>query len=151
MTLKPTMCCILFASLAIFAFLNSAVAAESGTGTLIVTINDFQSSDGYAMVALGNSKESYKQGADMAFAQRKGTIENSMSQVVFEDVPYGEYAVSLYHDQNSNNEMDKNAMGIPKEPYAFSNNARGSFGKPSWKKVKFEMNSAEKHIEITFK
>ena len=44
--------------------------------------------------------------------------------------------------------MDKNMMGIPKEAYGFSNNAKGFFGKPDYKDVKFELKSSEKQIDI---
>jgi uncharacterized protein (DUF2141 family) len=72
-------------------------------------------------------------------------------QVVFTNLPYGWYGVSLYHDENGDGKMDVNAMGIPKEAYGFSNNAKGFFGKPDYKDVKFQLNSAEKQITINLK
>jgi len=130
MSLKINLCRILLITLAIPLTFTVAVADQSSTGTLTVVISNFRNSEGFAMVALSNSKQSYEQGADLAFAKKKGKIENAVCQVVFKDLPYGDYAVSLYHDENSNAEMDTNSMGIPKESYAFSNNARGMFGKP---------------------
>jgi len=56
----------------------------------------------------------------------------------------------MYHDLNSNDELDKNFLGIPTEPYAFSNNARG-FGLPPYKKAMFKLDSREKILEITIK
>ena len=44
----------------------------------------------------------------------------------------GEYAVSVYHDVNGNGVFDKNWLGIPKEPYGFSRNARKKFGPPEF-------------------
>ena len=69
-------------------------------------------------------------------------------QVVFTNLPYGWYGIFLYHDENGNGKMDKNMMGIPKEAYGFSNNAKGFLGKPDYKDVKFELTSAEKQIVI---
>ena len=100
------------------------------------------------MVALHNSAESYKGGEDSAIAKTRTMVVSQKVQVVFTNLSYGWYGVSLYHDENSNGEMDKNAMGIPKEAYGFSNNAKGFFGKPAYKKVKFELNSTEKQIVI---
>jgi len=36
----------------------------------------------------------------------------------------GTLTVAMYHDRNANGELDQNAMGIPREAYGHSNNAR---------------------------
>jgi uncharacterized protein (DUF2141 family) len=138
---------LIFTFLAFAAFGPSQGRCES-TGNLVVNINGFPSSDGFAMVALSNSKESYQGGDDHAIAKTKTMVVNQKVQVIFANLPYGWYGISLYHDENSNGLMDKNAMGIPKEAYGFSNNAKGFFGKPKYKKVMFELNSVEKKIAI---
>ncbi len=144
-------CFVLIIALVLLGSAAVAIADENRTGTLTVVISDFQSSDGNAMVALSNSRESYEQGPDAAFAKRKSKVADGTARVVFKDLPYGEYGISLYHDRNSNGELDRNVMGIPAEPYAFSKNARGMFGKPDWDKVRFAVNSAAKQIKISFK
>ena len=133
--------------MALFVVAPSAVSSES-IGKLIVDISGFPSSDGFVMVALNNSEESYKGGEAAAIAKTKTMVVDQKAQVVFTSLPYGWYGISLYHDENSNGEMDKNAMGIPKEAYGFSNNAKGFFGKPNYKKVMFQLNSAEMQIAI---
>jgi len=135
------------AFLALLVVAPSPVFSES-TGKLVIDISGFPSSDGFAMVAVNNSEESYKGGEDTAVAKTKTLVVDRKVQVIFTNLPYGWYGVSIYHDENNNGEMDKNAMGIPKEAYAFSNNAKGFFGKPAYKKIKFELNSAEKQIAI---
>ena len=40
-------------------------------------------------------------------------------------LPRGKYGVIAFHDLNGNEKLDTNFMGIPNEPYGFSNNARG--------------------------
>jgi outer membrane protein len=37
------------------------------------------------------------------------------------DLPPGDYAVMVFHDENGNGELDKNFIGIPREPLGFSN------------------------------
>ena len=49
------------------------------------------------------------------------------------------YAVGLYLDVNGNNRMDKNFLGMPKEQYGFSNNAKGRFGPPSFEDASFNL------------
>ena len=55
------------------------------------------------------------------------------------DIPDGTYAIGIFIDTNYNNKMDRNFLGIPKEQYGFSNNAKGSFGPPSFKDASFDM------------
>jgi uncharacterized protein (DUF2141 family) len=50
----------------------------------------------------------------------------------FKDLPPGQYAAVAYQDTNNNAKLDKNLLGIPKEPYGFSNGARGSVGPPKF-------------------
>jgi len=127
---------------------NTSPAASESTGNLIINISGFPSSDGFAMVALNNSEESYIGGENEAIAKARIRVVDQKAQVIFANLPYGSYGVSLYHDENSNEKMDKNAMGIPKEAYGFSNNAKGFFGKPSYKDIMFQLNSAEMQIVI---
>jgi uncharacterized protein (DUF2141 family) len=44
-------------------------------------------------------------------------------------------AVSAYHDQNENQKLDKNALGMPLERYGFSNNPRRGFGPPKYREA----------------
>ena len=67
---------------------------------------------------------------------------------VFEDLPYGTYAVSAFQDKNKNGEADRNFLGFPKEPVGASN--KTSFGRPSYVKCSFKLNQTEKRIELTF-
>ena len=58
------------------------------------------------------------------------------------EIPDGIYAIGIFVDTNNNNKMDRNFLGIPKEQYGFSNNAKGSFGPPSFKDASFEITGA---------
>lgn len=58
---------------------------------------------------------------------------------VFENLAPGRYAFALFHDLNENGELDRNWLGIPSEPFAFSNNSMGRFSEPSWEQASFEL------------
>jgi uncharacterized protein (DUF2141 family) len=47
------------------------------------------------------------------------------------DLEAGRYALRIFQDLNGNGKLDTGWMGIPSEPYGFSNNAMGRFGPPS--------------------
>jgi uncharacterized protein (DUF2141 family) len=60
--------------------------------------------------------------------------------VHFKDLPPGQYAAVAYQDANGNGKLDKNFLGIPKEPYGFSNGARGSVGPPKFSEAAVPLN-----------
>jgi uncharacterized protein (DUF2141 family) len=119
-----------------------------GNGTLKVVIGGMKSEKGDAKVALFNSKESFE-GSGPAFRLTGAEIKNGRSECEFSDIPFGAYAVKVYHDENGNGKLDKNAMGQPRERYGFSNNARNTFGPPGYDRAKFLFEKADTAISIT--
>ena len=67
-------------------------------------------------------------------------VEGKSQNYNFDDLPEGEYALAIYQDENRNNILDKNLLGIPTEIYGFSNNARRNFSAPSFQEAKFKLN-----------
>ncbi len=116
-------------------------------GNLVIEITGFENSEGIAKVALANSKENYE--GDTPFKGFNFKIINNKVAETITGLPYGEYAIKVYHDENENNEMDKRMFGIPIERYGFSNDAKGSFGPPEFEKASFKLDSPE--LAITFK
>ena len=56
------------------------------------------------------------------------------------ELPEGHYAITAYHDINSNKILDKTFIGLPNEPYGLSNNFRPTISVPTFDdcKVKVE-------------
>ena len=74
-------------------------------------------------------------------------VEKNTAVVTINDLPKGEYAITMYHDQNSDNECNRNFIGIPKEPYGFSNNIKPRMSAPKYKDCKFDL-SENKIVNI---
>ena len=108
-----------------------AVAAN-----LTVNVSDVEKGKGHLMIALYKYEEDYKSGK--ASFHTKVAALNGKETAVFENLPDGEYAIKMYQDENDNNKMDFNMMGIPKEGYGFSNNV-GMFGAPEYTEAKFSV------------
>jgi uncharacterized protein (DUF2141 family) len=70
------------------------------------------------------------------------------AQVVFADLPSGVYAVSAFHDENMNEKLDKNFVGVPKEGYGASNNPKKKMGPPTFDETKFELGASDQSVEI---
>jgi uncharacterized protein (DUF2141 family) len=66
----------------------------------------------------------------------------------FRGVPAGSYAIAVYHDANSNGELDTNFLGIPNEQTGTSQNAVGRFETPTFDKAKFKH---KKHTTLTIR
>jgi len=64
-------------------------------------------------------------------------IKDARGECVFGGVPAGDYAVTLFHDENGNGKFDSNFIGYPLEGYGFSNNAKARFKAPSFDECKF--------------
>ena len=110
--------------------------AAAGAADLTVRVQDVASAQGAILVAVYDSAGNYlkrpaKTGRAPALA---GTVD-----VLIKDLPAGEYGLALFHDANGNGQMDRNLIGIPSEDHAFSNNARGNMGPPTFEQGKFSV------------
>jgi len=128
------------------AFLLAPSTAVAGD--LTVEIQGVAAEKGNVMIALYKKEDKWmgKSTAGTMVAAKKGAVA-----VAFKDLPEGEYAISLFVDENSNGKLDSNAIGIPIEPYAFSNDASGNFGPPTFEQAKFVVGKDSKSIVINIK
>lgn len=68
---------------------------------------------------------------------REFKVEGKTLTIELKDIKVDTYAVTIYHDANSNGELDTNFIGLPKERYGFSNNPSTRFGPPGFSKCLF--------------
>lgn len=64
---------------------------------------------------------------------KTATIHNKECNIFIPDLKQGKYSIRYFHDENGNEKLDTNWLGLPKEGYGFSNNATSMFGTPSIK------------------
>ena len=120
---------------------TTSPVAPSGD-VLIVTARGFRSDQGQAAFALFDDDEAYARSGRPLRAQFVPIAGGEATWRV-EGVSPGRYAVKAYHDQNGNRTLDRGAFGVPKEPYGFSNDARGRRGPPLWSASSFDVTSGE--------
>ena len=106
------------------------------TAQLTVEIPNLESPTGYLFLAVYDSENTFMN-AEAAVKREIIPINGPEFAYVIPDLPPGEYAIAVFHDSNGNKKLDKNFLGIPKEGYGFSNDARGRFGPPSFKAASF--------------
>ena len=138
----------LISALAGGSLIASVQAQSREQGAIILTITGFRSEKGQVKIAVFNDAGKWPK--DPAYSS---TIDVKGSTVTWRinDVPYGDYAIAIFHDENGNGKMDKNLLGIPVEAYGFSNNRRVTLGPPQWDAVKFPVRNAVAEVSIEVK
>lgn len=119
----------------IAALLAGSVAARGQQ--LTVKVTGISAAKGKILLAVFNQEAGFPDDSNKAYkleqvAARTGTVE-----VVLQDLPPGTYAIAVFHDANSDGKLNTNALGVPKEAYGFSNNARPTFRAPNFKEAGF--------------
>ncbi|MES2899274.1 MAG: DUF2141 domain-containing protein [Pseudomonadota bacterium] len=115
---------------------------------LTIQVSDVKSASGNILVAVYSAEGTFlKTPAKVGGA----AAATSGWSIVLKDLPAGEYAYAVFHDANSNGKMDKNLIGIPTEDYAFSNNALGKMGPPSYASAKFVLPAAGATTSVSLK
>lgn len=153
---KPILVLIMMGSLLAFGAQAPAIetnppvaaAAPAQTGNLRVILRNFKSDNGQTNVILYNNAYTFPDKPDKCFSNLWTHIGKGYAEVIFKNVPYGDYALAAYHDENSNHRLDLSVIGIPKEGIAISNDAKGLF-LPRWKDAKIVVNSPDKTIVMT--
>jgi uncharacterized protein (DUF2141 family) len=127
------------------AFLITSLASAQNVN-LTVSISGLKSNTGNVQVGLFNSEGTFLKSA---FKGLSSEIKSNGATVTFLNIPKGKYAISAYHDKNSNSKLDTNFIGIPKEDVACSNNAKGKMGPPKYQDAKFDLIKDSK-LDIKF-
>ena len=117
-----------------FSLLASFVSSENPQ--LTIKVENIEELKGDIRIGIFNSNEKFlKQGH--SFNEYKIAVTDTTETIIIDDLPKGEYAFIMYHDKNDDGKMNRNLIGIPKEPFGFSNNVRPKFSKPTFEECKF--------------
>ena len=133
--------------LALFLLPSFGQVQEKG---LRLTVTGLRNEKGYVLVSLFREGVGYPDDAGKAFKKGKAVITNKKAVILFTDVPAGSYAIAILHDENNDQQMNKTALGLPREGYGFSNNVMGAFGPPSYRRASFK-HEAGKLTETTIR
>ena len=130
-----------------FIMLISVTGYSQKNCSLSIEFEGLKTEKGKLFVALYNSEE------DFLKNEMKGLvveISNGKASASFDNLEKGIYAISSFYDKNDNGKMDTNFLGIPKEPVALSNNAKGKFGPPKYRDAKFNISKSKTQLKIKF-
>jgi uncharacterized protein (DUF2141 family) len=125
--------------LALALFQGPALA--QGRGTLHVTVQGVVAGGGILRMGVYDRAGYAKDDNPVAFADVPA--RPGVTVVTLTNIPPGEYGVMVYQDGNTNDRTDSNFLGIPREPYGFSRNAKPFLSKPGFDEVKFTVAAGE--------
>lgn len=130
---------------------NAGILAQSlgsQKNVIHVDIDGLRSDQGQVLCALFSSAAGFPKKADRAVAHATSKIVGRHAACEFQGVPPGAYAISVFHDENSNGKLDTNFMGIPREGVGASNHAKGRFGPPKFSAAAFQHSGGQTNMEI---
>jgi uncharacterized protein (DUF2141 family) len=130
---------------------SASVAAAEVPSSLEVGFTGIEQNKGAIMVVLFDSEDAFNGKGKPARVAKVRADDPAAAKARFEGLASGRYAIKSFHDVNDNGKMDSNVFGMPTEPFAFSNNARGVMGPAKWADAAFEVKAGANSHSIAIK
>ena len=137
-------CRVLVCAFALALFFTAGAASAA---RIIVTIDGVRSAQGNVFVGLYASPSKFLNG-NQCDAMKRVKASAAPITVTFDNLPPGTYAVGAYHDENANDHLDTNLLGLPIEGYALSNGVRAVFAKPKFQQAAFIVGEEDKTVSL---
>jgi uncharacterized protein (DUF2141 family) len=129
-----------------FVFSCVVLGGAASAAPVTVEVSGIRSAAGQIRVDVCQEAEFLK---DPCAQSGRAPAANGLVRVMLPDVRAGRYAVQVYHDENGNGRLERGFMGIPKEGFALSNDAKPKFGPPRFKDAVVELGAAPKTVRTT--
>jgi uncharacterized protein (DUF2141 family) len=123
------------------------IAGPASAARITVTIYGVHSNQGNVFVGLYASPAKFLQGNECD-AQKKVRASTGPITVAFDNLAPGTYAVGAFHDENGNDHLDTNFLGLPIEGYARSNGVRAVMAKPTFQQAAFTVGNEDKPVAL---
>jgi uncharacterized protein (DUF2141 family) len=133
------------ASLSILICFIPLISPGQQTGNIHLIVQNIENKTGVLRIGLFTETDIFLEEA--SWSKDIAVEGHNKIEIDFENIPYGIYAISIYHDLDNNDKLDTNMIGIPKEPVGFSNDHRPRMGPPKFKGAKFDL--ARKNLTMT--
>ena len=118
-------------------FISMAIQAQKtiDSGSIDIVVDGITSNEGSIIIGVFSDKDSFLK--KPMYSKKVNATKGEPVVIHFDNIPKGTYAISLFHDKDGNNELNRRLGMIPTEPYGISNNAVSNFGPPQWNQAKF--------------
>ncbi|MEM9136841.1 MAG: DUF2141 domain-containing protein [Cyanobacteria bacterium P01_F01_bin.42] len=122
------------ATLALAGLILGPIPAAQGiSNRLTVNVNGLKANRGRICYSLFSSSAGFPTSSQRAIRAECIPVSASSSAIAFGDLSPGTYAVAVFHDKNSDGQLNKNSFGMPTEGFGFSQNPGISTGPPKFR------------------
>jgi len=129
---------------------SSAASRSSRAGQVEVRIGGFRNERGQVVMALWRSEKGFPGKPPADAPTRRAKIVKGVAEARFDGVAPGPFAITVFHDEDDNNAIKTNFIGIPKEGLGFSRDARARIGPPDFDDAKLVLApGASAQLQIT--
>lgn len=119
--------------------------------TLRIQISNIEKVKGHILIAIYDQEGGFPEAGGALKGKTIKVDHQPNMQVEINDLSYGQYAIAVFHDLNNNQKLDKNFLGIPTEPYGFSNNPKVKWSAPTFQDAHFEFSPQQTTLKIELK
>ncbi|MGB9380813.1 DUF2141 domain-containing protein [Candidatus Binatus sp.] len=118
--------------------LPASSRAQDASQGIKVEVTGFRNNNGLLRCSLWSGPAGFPRDDSHIWKHASGSVKNSSAECVFSgNFPAGDYAVTLFHDEDSSGKFKSNMIGYPLEGYGFSNNVVPQFSAPTFDQCKF--------------
>ncbi|MDJ0802146.1 MAG: DUF2141 domain-containing protein [Desulfobacterales bacterium] len=132
--------CKIACPMALLVFM--AMPLQAQPGTVEATVTQIMTDRG-GIVKIGVFESDGFPTPGKGVRERNLPVEADTAVIRFTDLPPGRYAIAVFQDADRDDQLTKNFMGVPKEPYGFSKNVFGMMGPPDFEDVAFEVRDGQ--------
>ena len=138
--------CFAFVSVLVVGYLQirNVALAQGSSGQVEVTVSKFRNQQGTLVCQIFDQPSAFPSNHSGARASVFLPITGSSGTCLFKDLPRGIYAIAVLHDENNNNKVDTNFLGVPIEGYGVSNNKTYALSAPKWDESSFALMDGER-------
>ncbi len=119
------------------------LAAQNAEAVLEVEVAQVRNANGGLGCQLFASADGFPLRGERALQSLMVPIQNGSARCRFLPVQAGTYAVAILHDENGNQKLDSNLLGMPTEGYGVSNNKTYALSQPRWEESRFDLAPGE--------
>ncbi len=121
------------------AFVTDTTPARADApSTIVLEVSTFRNRSGLLGCQLYDTQNGFPdKWPSAANMQQRIPVTGGTTSCTFQNMPPGTYAAAIIHDENSNNKLDTNFLGVPTEGYGISQNHTHALRRPTWDESKF--------------
>jgi uncharacterized protein (DUF2141 family) len=114
---------------------------------LTIRVHEVRNSKGVVGILVFDTADGWPDKVTSSIRSKAVPARNGSATLVLDDLPHGDYAVVVLHDENKNMKLDRNLLGMPREGWGMSNNPKARMSAPGFASASFALRS-DMRLEI---